>query len=545
MARSTTSTTCSCICGSWSSSPRPASASPSSCRRTPAGHPRRCCPRGRKRCWGVSSLATAASAPPCCDTAGTAARRPIPSIAGRRSGCAARSGRPAPPAPCSRPSSAPLPRSVRAARAVSMRIERAPAAVGAGGAGGLHALLPEHRGVNLFGYHRSPIGLGTLTRGLAQALGAAGARVRPNLLGDSAMAADLSVADFVRAYDHRLDTNLFVSYPHRHELLLPSCPEHVTRGRRNIAYLAWEQRDGSHYWPRVYQDFDQVWACSDFAAESLRRFMRRDVATVPCVLDCDALPPAGHKRDCGLEPEKLTFVFVFDANSSIERKNPEAVLRAFAEAFAGHDDVCLVLRIANGHRLHHRESIKRLLAAVPRGLDLRLVVEPLAHDDLLRLLSAGDCYVSLHRAEGFGYTCAEAMAYGMPVIATGYSGNLQFMDRDSAFLVDYRETTVAVPEGPYQRGSIWAEPDVRHAAALMRMVYDRPDLARDTGARARDQVRRKLSPAAIGSVALAALGWRAAGSGGGETVETPDRTDRTDRTAALAPALSNTALSWR
>jgi glycosyltransferase involved in cell wall biosynthesis len=451
-----------------------------------------------------------------------------------------------------------------AARTVFEALELATAPSGAGGAGGPHrrrrdagglrALLPEHRGVNLFGYHKSPIGLGTLTRGLGQALGAAGARVQPNLLGDSAMAADLSIADFVRAYDHRLDTNLFVSYPHQHEMLLPRCPEHVTRGRRNIAYLAWEQRDGSPYWPQIYQDFDQVWACSDFAAESLRRFMRRDVATVPCVLDCDALPPPGNKRDCGLEPEKLTFLFVFDANSSIERKNPEAVIQAFAAAFAGHDDVCLVLRIANGHRLHHRERIRRLLAAAPRGLDLRLVVEPLAHDDLLRLLSAGDCYVSLHRAEGFGYTCAEAMAYGMPVIATGYSGNLQFMDRDSSFLVDYREATVAVPDGPYQRGSIWAEPDVQHAAALMRMVYDRPDLARDTGARARDHVRRVLAPAVIGRIALAALGWPAAGSAAAATATAfattaaaaaTEATGTASRGGPSAPDLRDAALSWR
>jgi glycosyltransferase involved in cell wall biosynthesis len=376
----------------------------------------------------------------------------------------------------------------------------------------LKAPLPECPGVNLFGYHKSPIGLGTLTRGLGLALGAAGVRVQPNVLGDSAMTAALSMADFVRTYDHRLDTNLFVSYPHQHEMLLPRYPEHVTRSRRNVVYLAWEQRDGSHYWPEVYKDFDQVWALSDFAAESLRRFMRRDVVTVPCVLDCDALPAAGAKRDFGLEPGKLTFTYVFDANSSIERKNPAAVIRAFAQAFPGQDDVCLVLRIANGHRLHHRERIKRLLAAAPRGLDLRLVVEPLARHDLLRLLSAGDCYVSLHRAEGFGYTCAEAMAYGMPVVATGYSGNLQFMNRENSFLVDYREATVAVADGPYQRGSMWAEPDVQHAAELLKTVYDRPDLARDTGARARESVRRTLSAAVVGRTAFAALGWQAAGT---------------------------------
>ena len=367
--------------------------------------------------------------------------------------------------------------------------------------------LPDCRGVNLFGYHKSPIGLGTLSRGLDQALGVAGVRVQRNLLGDAAMAADLEMADFVRTYDHRLDTNLFVSYPHHHDMLLPRHPEHVTRGRRNIVYLAWEQRDGSQYWPEVYRDFDRVWALSDFAAASLQRFLGREVATVPCVLDCDALPSPGAKRDFGLDPGKLTFAFVFDANSSVERKNPEAVIQAFARAFPGQDDVCLLLRIANGDRLHHRERIRRLLAAAPRGLDLRLVTAPLPRRELLRLLSAADGYLSLHRAEGFGYTCAEAMAYGLPVVATGYSGNLQFMDRDSSFLVDYRETTVTVADGPYQRGSIWAEPDVDHAAALLRRIYDRPGEAREVGARGRDRVRRTLAPAVVGSTALQALGW--------------------------------------
>jgi glycosyltransferase involved in cell wall biosynthesis len=398
-------------------------------------------------------------------------------------------------------------------------------------AGRLRGPLPAGRGVNLFGYHKSPIGLGSLSRGLALALGGAGSRVQPIVMGDSAMAADLSPADFVRTYDHRLDTNLFVSYPHRHEMLLSTVHDHVTRSRRNIVYLAWEQRDGSHWWPQVYRDFDQVWALSDFAAESLRRFLRRDVAIVPCVLDHAALPAAGAKRDCGLEAGKLTFSFVFDANSSIERKNPEAVIRAFARAFPAQDDVCLLLRIANGHRLHHQERIKRILAAAPRGLDLRLVVEPLAHDDLLRLLSATDCYVSLHRAEGFGYTCAEAMAYGMPVIATGYSGNLQFMDRDNSFLVDYREATVTVADGPYPRGSVWAEPDVEHAALLMKAVYDRPDLARATGARARDSVRRTLSPQVIGDLALTALGWQA---GGAARRDDPPARNRRPATAAAA-----------
>jgi glycosyltransferase involved in cell wall biosynthesis len=367
------------------------------------------------------------------------------------------------------------------------------------------AIEPQACGVNFFGFHKSPIGLGNLSRGLCMAFESAEIRFRRSLLTNLAMDRDLRPEDFVRTYDYDLDTNLFVSYPHLHEMLLDMYPQHVVQGRRNIVYLAWEQRDGSPYWPEVYRNFDQIWALSDFAAESLRRFAKREVLTVPCVLDFDAFPPPVRKADIGLDERKFAFLYVFDANSSIERKNPEAAIRAFAQAFRPDDKVQLLLRVSNAHRLDHKERIKRILRAAPTGMDIRLILEPMQHDDLLRLISAADCYLSLHRAEGFGYTCAEAMAYGKPVIATGYSGNLQFMSRESSFLVDYHETEVRTPDGPFQRGSIWAEPHVDHAAELMRAIYLDREAARLVGARGKMDVRRILSAASVGKIVAGAL----------------------------------------
>lgn len=359
----------------------------------------------------------------------------------------------------------------------------------------LPPLLP---GVNLFGYHKSPIGLGNLTRGLHSAFRSAGIPTGRVVIGNVAMDADLSPADFVRTWDPSLETNVIVSYPHLHDMLLEALPRHVTAGRRNIAYLAWEQRDGSHYWPEVYAGFDQLWALSEFAAESLARHARREVHAVPCVLDFDALPPAATKAETGLPEDAFTFLYVFDANSSIERKNPEAAIRAFASAFSPGEPVQLVLRASNAHRREHRERLKAMLRAVSPGQRVQVRLEPMSHAALLRLVSAVDCYMSLHRAEGFGYTCAEAMAYGIPVIATGYSGNLQFMNRENSFLVDWTERSVEVPDGPFQRGSVWAEPSVEHAAALMREVYERGAEGRQIGARGARDVRSLLSAEAVG-----------------------------------------------
>lgn len=360
-------------------------------------------------------------------------------------------------------------------------------------------------GVNLFGYHKSPIGLGSLTHGLGQALQHAGVPVRANLLTNVAMDRDLQPDDFIRHHADQYDTNVFVSYPHLEVVLSRTVPEHVLRGRRNIVYLAWEQRDGSHYWADTLAEFDQIWALSEFAADSLRRATRRDVLAVPSVVDFDAFPPAAAKADVGLDPGLQHFLYVFDANSSIERKNPEAAIRAFARAFSPTDPVRLVMKISNARRLEHRERLRRMLREAPAWLEPVFILEDLPRRDLLRLVSAVDCYVSLHRAEGFGYTCAEAMAYGKPVIATAYSGNLQFMDRDNSFLVNYREIPVAAPDGPFQRGSVWAEADVDDAAARMRSVFEDRALAAAVGSKGREAVRARLSAAAVGDVVRRAL----------------------------------------
>jgi glycosyltransferase involved in cell wall biosynthesis len=362
-------------------------------------------------------------------------------------------------------------------------------------------------GVNFFGYFKSPIGLGSLSRGLALAFRSGGVQVQENIVGNVAMSGDLRPEDFVRTYDYSLDTNLFLSYPHLPERLLTTYPNHVVKERKNIIYLAWEQRDGYPSWEKDYGDFDQVWALSDFAASSFRRYMKRDdVVTVPAVIDFGAFPPAATKSEVGLDPDRFTFLYIFDANSSIERKNPDAVIAAFAQAFSASEKVQLLLKVSNPEALEHREKLRRLGRLAARsGLDIQFLSGNLPYHQLLRLLSAVDSYVSLHRSEGFGYTCAEAMAFAKPVIATNYSATTEFMDSQSAFLVDYCECEVKVADGPFQRGSVWADPGIEHAATLMRQVYLDRQSAQWVGINGKAKVRNLLSAERIGRIAAAAL----------------------------------------
>ena len=104
------------------------------------------------------------------------------------------------------------------------------------------------------------------------------------------------------------------------------------------------------------------------------------------------------------------------------------------------------------------------------GANVRILDQVLSRADIDALLELSDCYVSLHRSEGFGLTIAEAMSLAKPVIATAYSGNMDFMTLSNSFPVNYRLTAIERDYGPYRQGWPWADPDLEHAAALMRHV---------------------------------------------------------------------------
>ena len=145
----------------------------------------------------------------------------------------------------------------------------------------------------------------------------------------------------------------------------------------------------------------------------------------------------------------------------------------------------------------------------------------LTGDEKDALMLACDCYVSLHRSEGFGLTLAEAMAIGKPVISTGYSGNVDFMNEENSFLVDYEICQVGPGNEIYPADGTWADPNLEHAARLIRHVYDDPRAAAQMGARAREDIARTLSPEATGSAMRRRLHELAASNSG---VRAPGRT---------------------
>ena len=202
-------------------------------------------------------------------------------------------------------------------------------------------------------------------------------------------------------------------------------------------------------------------------------------------------------------PDGFTFLFIFDFFSTLQRKNPLGLIEAFTRAFEPGEGPQLLLKSFNGD--YKPERLAQLREAAAGRPDIHIVDRFVSEAERATLMARADCYVSLHRAEGFGLTLGEAMALGKPVIGTGFSSNLDFMTRQNSYLVDYEMTEVG-PEGEnYPAEGRWAEPDLDHAAALMREVWRDQAGARARGERAREDIAAAFSVAAVGEIARARL----------------------------------------
>jgi hypothetical protein len=245
---------------------------------------------------------------------------------------------------------------------------------------------------------------------------------------------------------------------------------------------------------------DEIWTNSDYVTSVLAAGSPVPVVTLPQPV----LPPAVAPRapDLGL-PDAFTFLFTFDFFSTGRRKNPIGLIEAFARAFGDEDGAQLVIKTFNGDA--KPESLQAVLRAAEGRAGVHVIDRFLPAEEKNALLAAADCYVSLHRSEGFGLSLAEAMLLGKPVVATGYSGNLQFMTPANSWLAGYELVPVGEGVEMYPADALWAEPDLDHASALMREVRAGGDTVRARAERGRRDVAEGLSPERTGAAMRARL----------------------------------------
>jgi len=251
--------------------------------------------------------------------------------------------------------------------------------------------------------------------------------------------------------------------PQMANLILSVLP-HAAVGYR-IAYWAWELPDPPPGWTGCDRQVAEIWTPSAFSKSSLTQLSSRPVHVVPHHISAKS---PRHRRTAA----QFTVLAMADSRSSLSRKNPEGALRAFHAAFGDSRAARLVLKLSG--RSDELRELKELLAPLLCQPNVTLLTEYLDQARLDALYREVDVQLSLHRGEGFGLPLREAMAHGVPVVATGWSGNLDFMDRSNSCLVPYRLVPVHDQSAIYS-GSRWAEPDINAAAQALRRLADDPE----------------------------------------------------------------------
>jgi glycosyltransferase involved in cell wall biosynthesis len=289
---------------------------------------------------------------------------------------------------------------------------------------------------------------------------------------------------------------------------------------RAIGFWAWELEWLPDYWRHAYSFYDEIWASTEFAEQAFQRDGLRPVTKVPMAVIEPEIDDNLTRADLGLPETATLFLFMFDFRSYAARKNPQAVVRAFLQAFPdGNEDVHLLIKTSGADAMPADARALRELANDHR---IELRDERLERSFLLNIIRSADAFVSLHRSEGFGRGPAEAMLLGVPTIVTDYSGSSDYATPANALLVDYQLTTVMECDYPGVTGQKWAEANVATAARHMRWVNRNRAKARALGQRGRKQIQRMYNTQIVGEAMLCALGLHANPVAVTETAELVD-----------------------
>ncbi|WP_267118806.1 glycosyltransferase [Xanthomonas sacchari] len=263
-------------------------------------------------------------------------------------------------------------------------------------------------------------------------------------------------------------------------------------GNYVIGFWFWELERVPLDWLDAIDAVDEIWVATEYVAHAFRSVTQKPVIVVPHPVPIPLGPVGGiEKPDFDLDPSSFSFLFSFDFNSWVERKNPWAVISAFESAFPrGDEPVQLLIKSSNG--VCHAQALRRLLRRVRK--DRRIVVRDqiLGQNLVDGLQWTVDAYVSLHRAEGFGLGMAEMMAKGKPVAATAWSGNCDYMDETCAGMIGYRLVQVGTDDY-LGDGGVWADADVQEAASWMAHISQDRCAAKSLGDAARQAITDRLS----------------------------------------------------
>jgi len=310
-----------------------------------------------------------------------------------------------------------------------------------------------------------------------------------------------------RDFDGAADAVIIHLNPDAWGALTPVQRAIIDNARVRIGLWVWEMGHVPDSWLPAFDAVDEIWTPSRYCAEVLAAQTRKPVSVVPHVVPTPA-PGAADRAavlaDLGVEPEARLILYAFDAASFIMRKNPQALIRAFAAANLAARGWRLVLKTKNlMERPQDGAALLELASGVPGVV---LLEKQLDQEALSALFEAADIYASPHRSEGFGLTVAEAMAMGKPVVASDFGGVRDFLDASCGFPVPVEVVSNEQDSIVYPRGGRWAEVTVADFAAALGDCAAQVEAGdRRIGERARARIAERLSADVVAGVMMQTL----------------------------------------
>ncbi len=350
-------------------------------------------------------------------------------------------------------------------------------------------------GVNLAGFLTAELGVGEVARRLVGSLRAAHV---PFATTTFARTANRTAVAFATDTAARFDTNIVCVNADSWGAFAQHVGPDFFAHRHTVAVWFWETSIFPSMFHAAFAGVDEVWVASEYVAGVLREVSPPDTPIVvfPLPIVVPDVAPGDVRARLGLPDERPFFLTSFDYNSVAERKNPCGAIAAFCAAFPDGDGPLMIVKSINGDR--NPDAARRVAETIGLRTDIVIHDGYLDAAENMALLASALGLVSLHRAEGFGFNIADALALGVPVVATAYSGSLTFTSPDDCWHVPATERPVGPGQFPYLPEALWAEPDLACAAEQLRAIADDPVAARARAATARARVLDTFTPARCG-----------------------------------------------
>ena len=344
-------------------------------------------------------------------------------------------------------------------------------------------------GVNVAGYFKGEFGVGQFGRLVARAAINSGLPVTSlvNERTESRQEEEFEISKSKQIYS----VTISAVNADQFSLWLDDLPNELKRNSKFVGVWAWEIETFPKQFYPAFDYVDEIWAISSFVKNSIQPHTEKPVYVVPGPIIAPQITERLDRSVIGLSENEEYILFMFDYFSIFKRKNPIDLIQTHVLAFPDESGPKLIIKTVNGSKNPSQQE--QLRFAVGTRTDILILDMYLSREQLHSLVNECQIYISLHRSEGYGLTLAEAMSLGKPVIATAYSGNMDFMNESNSVLVPYELVPVGDDAYPYQSDSLWAQPDIAFAARAVRELSIDLERRMKIGNKARQDVTSEFT----------------------------------------------------